>query len=583
MNKLILHNISCKNFLRYGDSLSTIDVESDALSLIVGKNGSGKSSLIIDALFYNWFGKPFREMKIAKLVNSVNNKEMLTQSYVTSVENKKYKIVRGRKKDIFELYEVDSNGKEVLIPPPADSSTQQKFIEENILQMSPATFKQIVVLGSTSYIPFMQLKTADRRVVVEDLLSLNIYSYMNVTNKEIVKNLKIEQSKIQTDFYNFENILKIHKQNLNDIQSKSKNFVTDNQSKIDSLIQENQKLNDGCLKINNRISENNKLIVDKDEKKSLWQQLKFNSNNIEIDVKKLNERLKFYTENKNCSECGQDLDAVFVFEKKKNLNSEIFDFVEKQKENATEIENVTTRLHEIKGVIDNNVELNNKLSQVNMKISENNRVVDSLQQNINSFNNQDTSQVEAKIKDSQKNYNESKEKLEKVESDLLHHNALGEMLKDGSIKRDIISDYIPVINKLISDYLAVIGFSVNFTLDADFKETIVYNGNEFEYSSLSNGQKLRINIVLLFVLREVARLKSSATCNLLVLDEVLDSSLDSEGIDAIFKLLKHVQGDSEHNSSYVISHDVDATTRFKKVYNVNVDAGFSKITQTVTT
>lgn len=576
MSKLTVHEITARNFLRYGDNTTKFNVGLDKLVLIMGKNGCGKSTLPIDVLFFNWYGKSFRKKTtLPKLVNNKIKKELETSTTVTTPEGTKYKIVRNRKPELFEIYK-DNNGQFDLIKPPSDLKQYQKWLEENVLRMSDETFRQVVVLGSSSYQPFMELDTAKRRQVVEDLLSLRVYSYMNKIAKERVKSMKVEVNELQTKYLNSEHLLKANKETLVEIKSRSSSFIEENQQKIDLINKENQTHFDTLNKLNSDIADLQSKIVDKDEKKN-----EFNDTNNKLTLcnNKLSDiqnKHSFYTHNESCPECKQDLDSSFVEKTLTSLN----DTEQKVNSKINEIketqENIKARLMEIKSIIDEINVKNQEVSQVNQNIMINNSQIQSLQANINSFQTQDTSQVQAKIDSAKKEVDKNKKLFESKESDLLHHNALLGLLKDDAIKADVIRDYIPIINKTVSDYLQVIGFNAIFKLDESFKEQIIIEGEELSYDALSQGQKLRLNLVLMFTWREIARLKSSAACSLLVLDEVCDSSLDAEGVDAMFALMRHVSKEGNQNT-VVISHSETTQSNFKVAYEVSLNQGFSSI------
>ena len=576
MSKLTVHEITTKNFLRYGNNTTTFNVGLDKLVLIMGKNGCGKSTLPIDVLFFNWYGKSFRKKTtLPKLVNNKTKKELETSTTVTTPEGIKYKIIRNRKPELFEVYK-EVNGQFDLIKPPSDLKQYQKWLEENVLRMSDETFRQVVVLGSSSYQPFMELDTPKRRQVVEDLLSLRVYSYMNKIAKERVKNMKVEVNELQTKYLNSEHLLKANQDTLVEIQTRSSNFIEENQQQIDTISQENNKLFSEVESVNNVIADLQSKIQDKDDKKVEFSET---NNKITLCNNKLSEiqsKHSFYTHNETCPECKQDLEKSFVENtlgeldnKKQLVESKVSEIQEKQ-------DNIKARLMEIKAIIDEIGLKNQEVNSLNQKIMINNSQIQSLQNNINSFQTQDTSQVQAKIDAASKDVKKNKKLFEEKESDLAHHNALLGLLKDDAIKADVIRDYIPIINKTISDYLQVIGFNATFKLDESFKETIIIEGEELSYDTLSQGQKLRLNLVLMFTWREISRLKSSAACSLLVLDEVCDSSLDAEGVDAMFALMRHVSKEGNQNT-VVISHSETTQSNFKVAYEVSLDQGFSSI------
>ena len=575
MSKLIVHNVTTKNFMQYGNDETTFNIDQNELSLIVGKNGTGKSTLPIDALFFNWYGKPFRGIKLGELVNDTNKKEMETTTEVTTTEGRKYRIIRNRKPDKFLVQEI-VDGNYLDVTPPADLKQYQKWLEEHVLRLSDDTFRQVVVLGSSSYVPFMELSTPKRRTVVEDLLMLRVYAAMNKIAKDDIKSIKSDFISAQSNTERLKSILDANKRSLDEINNRSDKFVEENQETIDKL---QKGVQNGISKVdllNDEIAGMQSAIDDKEFVKSEYAQ----NNDRLRDCKRVeseqSNRYKFYSDNDNCPECKQSIDKHFA----DNIHCEIDGIMDNLKSQYVDIdkegERINARIAEIRVINDEIKEVTSKINDINNKISLANGKIQVCQNNITNFNNQDTTDIQRIIDESSCDYENSMVEFSRLESEINHHNALLELLKDDGIKATVINEELPLINKTIRDYLKIIDFNVVFTLDETFKENIIIDGKNRAYQALSQGQKLRLNLVLMFVWRELAKTKSSAAVSLLVMDEVCDSSMDSDAIDAMFKLMEHLINEGKQNI-IVISHSVDTQSKFNVVHKVEKHNGFSTI------
>jgi len=565
------HNVRWKNFLSTGNSWTEIQFDRNPTTLIIGENGAGKST-VLDALCFVLFGKPFRKINKPQLVNSVNGKGLLVEIDF-SVGNKKYKIVRGYKPHVFEIWQ---DG--IMINQTAKITDYQSDLEKNILKLNYNSFTQIVILGSSTFIPFMQLPAWQRREVIEDLLDLKIFTSMNLILKEKLQTNKENLKEIRHQIDLEDEKLNVHNHYIDEIRSKNK-------ERIETLKTEIEKSETSIVRLNVDIDLNNKLIDQlkgsiKDEdnvNKKLQEILKIESK-FEDKTKKLKSELKFYEQNDHCPTCTQEISLEIKETKINDNNQKIQDVVDALEKLQIELDKENQRLldiHEINSEIKEHLE---KVSDCNNQISSLNKYIGQLRENI------DTEVADVgSLKNENKKVKEIEKKIkgyEKQKEDYLYEqqllNVAADMLKDTGIKTQIVRQYVPVMNKLVNKYLAAMEFFVSFELDENFDESIKSrHRDKFSYSSFSEGEKMRIDLSLLLTWRAIAKMKNSTNTNLLILDEIFDASLDTSGCDEFLKLLNELGKDT---NVFLISHKGDVLQdKFRSVIRFEKYKNFSRV------
>jgi DNA repair exonuclease SbcCD ATPase subunit len=568
---ILFTKIRWKNFLSTGNAFTEIDLTKSTNTLIIGQNGAGKST-ILDALTFGLFGKPFRKINKPQLLNSINNANAIVEVEF-AIGKKRYKIVRGMKPNVFEIYCDD-----VLVNQDAKVKDYQEHLEKFIIKLNYKSFTQVVVLGSASFVPFMQLSAADRRTIIEELLDIGIFSSMNTILKNRLSNIKDQQ---RDNDYNFKLInekISLQKQNIEEhkknhlveIEKKTKE-IADNDVYLNKITKNIVLIQKHIEQLTNNISDESS--VSSKNAKILTLQSKFQDS-----IKKLNKEISFYETNDNCPTCQQ---SIATETKEKNVT-------EKQNK-ITEIETATTKL---KQELTNVSDRLDKIGKIQKHISEHNSEIVKLNTQVTSINNYNAKllkEIEELKTRSDSNENDD-DKLKLLNTELADTQTLAEqlsvdkqyyefastLLKDTGIKTKIIKQYLPVMNKLINKYLTAMDFFVNFNLNESFEETIKSrHRDEFSYASFSEGEKMRIDLALLFTWRQVAKMKNSVNTNLLILDEVFDSSLDGVGTEEFLKLLNSL--DTKTNV-FVISHKGDQLfDKFRSIIKFEKKNNFSQV------
>lgn len=568
---IIFKQIRYSNFLSSGNQVTEINLKSKETTLIIGSNGSGKSTLL-DALCFVLFNKPFRKITKNQILNSTNEKECLVEIEF-DIGNKEYKIIRGIKPNIFEIW-INGSLQNQL----SSSIDQQKQLEENILKLNYKSFTQIVILGSASFVPFMQLTMSNRREVVEDLLDIKIFSSMNSVVKEKIRDIneklkeidltiRMTKEKIEMQREFIENIQKNGEEDIKIKQQK----INENKKEIINLIEDNKLKNDKIKYFQIEI----KKLSDTSKKIKELSSLK---GKITQKISTLHNESEFFNTNVICPTCTQKIDEEIrlnkindICNKEKDLQigyQQLKEAIEKEEEREF---NFNTLSKQING-------LNNQISNNNVKISQLNKQSDDLEKEIQKIasknKNEDTEgkvltdliQNLSKLKEEKIVYKEKNSYF-----DFVHY-----LMKDSGIKTKIIKKYLPLMNQQINKYLQLMDFYINFTLDEEFKEKIKTPIHEdFSYDSFSEGEKMRINLAILFTWREIARLKNSINTNLLILDEVFDSSLDNYGTEYFTKIIKYI---IKNTNVFVISHKTDELIdKFDRVIKFEKIKGFSKM------
>jgi DNA repair exonuclease SbcCD ATPase subunit len=558
-----------KNFLSSGNYWTEIKLDQHNATLIVGHNGAGKST-ILDALTFVLFNKPFRKINKNQLINSVNEKDCLVEVEL-SISGKQYTIKRGIKPTLFEIYR---DG--VLLDQSSSSNDQQKWLEQSALKLNYKSFTQIVILGSSNFVPFMQLSSQHRREVVEDLLDIKVFSSMNDVAKIKIKELKDEIREVAYKKENLEDkiesqqdlIEKLKKRKTEDIQSRKTKLVSLD-TEIDSIVKDNET-------IHLQVEKNTKKLETISFSEDLLKKLEKLNAKIEQKITNLVDEHKFFNNNRVCPTCTQNIEEDFRLNKIEQIHEKSKEVQKGQKELEQSIETEKKKQHEFLQITKEVTQLTNEINFNNVKISGLRKQIQETESEIQTLatRNQDTDTEYEKLTSLTESLESILQDSATKKEELQNYEFISLLLKDDGAKSKIIQKYLPVINSNLNKYLEILDFPVNFTLDEEFNEKSlnpIYE--DFSYSSFSEGEKMRIDLALLFTWREVAKVKNSINTNLLILDEVFDSSLDEAGTDYFTKIIKFVVKDS---NTFVISHKVDdLLEKFEKTIKFEKRKGFS--------
>ena len=570
----MIHFKSCewKNFLSTGNDPIKILLDKSPTTLIVGQNGAGKSTLL-DAMSFALFNKPHRDINKNQLINSINQKKTeVTVEF--NIGNQDFKIVHGIKPAKFEIWQ---NGN--LINQASNARDYQKFLEQNILKLNHKSFHQVVVLGSSSFIPFMQLPAWSRRSVIEDLLDINIFSKMNTLLKERNTKIKDELVDINHQIELLKTKITAQSKYIKDLESlnqdqieKKRDSIKVHKTTIKETFEESKELGKGLETL---LKEEEKRHKDNLQQSSQLNSLDLNYNQ---KIKDLVEQARFYEENDHCPTCDQDVGPELKEKKIQIIQNDAKGIQQEKAGVEKELANLKKEMQDIADKTNQLKQKQQRINSNNERISVVQKEIDKIQKEINQLNSQtgDTGTAKKELKESRKSKEAfTEKKLEYVE-ERTYNEVIGEMLKDTGIKTKVIKQYLPVMNRLINQYLQILDFFVAFHLDENFNETIrSRHRDSFNYASFSEGEKQRIDLSLLFTWRQIAKLKNSAATNLLILDETFDSSLDHDGVDSLTKILDTLDSDS---NTFIISHKGDVLeNKFRSKIEFFKSKNFSKI------
>jgi len=560
-----------KNLLSSGNKFTTIELDRSSTTLILGDNGAGKSTLL-DALCFGLYGKGFRNLKKDLLVNSINNKDLLVEIEF-SIGKKEYKVIRGAKPNKFELYVNNT-----LINQDASMRDYQDHLEKNILKMSHRSFTQVAILGSANFTPFMQLKPRDRRKLVEDLLDISIFSTMKLLLRKKVSDHNIEVKETEHEIEILEERINGLNSQLNALQKnrdeqiqKYESSIEETEANINSLLQRvDEKTED--------VVEKKSLIEDSTSQKDRLQQANELERKLSENYKKAIKDVEFYESNEECPTCKQGLDEEHKKQHIQERQSKADEIRTALGEISKQIESTQNRLEDIREVQDAIEEVQRTIGLLQTEITSNQKYIKKIQTQIEELSKgiSGGDEVSDKLTDSEDTLDTLLAKKQDL-VDRTHYFEIAQLLlRDEGIKSRIIKQYVPIMNKLINKYLASLEFYVGFELDENFDETIKSRFRDvFKYENFSQGEKMRIDLALLFTWRAVARMKNSVNTNLLILDEVFDSSLDEAGTDDFLRLLNTL---SEKTNAFIISHKGDQLyDKFEEVIRFEKHKNFSRI------
>ena len=562
--------IKWRNFLSTGNQFTEVNFTKNKTNLIIGTNGAGKST-ILDALCFSLFGRSFRKINKPQLINTVNEKDCVVEVEFL-IGTSEWKVIRGIKPNIFEIYCNDK-----VVDQVSAANDQQKWLEQTVLKMNYKSFTQIVILGSSAFVPFMQLPTSHRREVIEDLLDIKIFSSMNTVIKEKIRKIRDEVKTLELKKESLFDKVEMQKNFIEELENRGNANINANKEKIANLdsevvdcIKENTLMEEDVLK---NIKKQEEVAGASDKLKKLGT-LK---GKISQKVSTITVEHKFFNENTVCPTCTQEIDEEFRINKINDAQNKAKDLQSGYNELEVAIKEEEDREHQF-------ITLSKEITKLTHEVSRNNTKISGCQRQIRDLENEIQ-----KLTNQLKNRNSEHEKLESFQESL--HNTYDELaikkdsinyydfsyglLKDGGVKSKIIKKYLPLINQQVNRYLQMMDFYINFTLDEEFNETVQSPIHEdFSYASFSEGEKQRIDLALLFTWREVARMKNSVNCNLMILDEIFDSSLDSSGTEEFLKIIQFVVKDA---NIFVISHKAGLEDRFESVIRFEKIKGFSRI------
>ena len=559
-----------KNFLSTGQQFIEVPLNTGGTTLIIGDNGSGKSTML-DALCFGLFNRPFRDIKKDQIVNSINEKDCLVEIDL-QIGSNKYTIKRGIKPAIFEIWCNDK-----MLNQDAASKDYQKHLEDNILRLNFRSFTQVVILGSSSFVPFMRLRARHRRQVVEEILDIEIFSRMNLLLREKNKAKDEEIRSAEFSVNLFEEKISDQDKHIQDLQYRNKQSIESKEAQIEKEETGKKQYEEDIKDLEKEITTLRDKILDESDIKSKHMKFHQLEAKLENNCTKHKNMLKFFEDNDECPTCRQTIDEVFKTDQIKDRKEKLGEIEKGMSELSNSIEKIESRM---KTINDTSVAIREKemlIERYKTSIENVDRYIRSVRGEVDGLRDEKESTGEAKgvLKQLKESYSEAETNKVKLKDDKLYLDTARELMTDTGIKTKIIKQYLPVMNQLINKHLQRLDFYVNFTLDDEFNETIKSRFRDaFNYNNFSEGEKLRIDLSILFTWREIAKIKNSTNTNLLILDEVLDSSLDSSGTEEFMKIINSL---SKENV-FVISHKGDILIdKFTQVIKYEKYKNFTRV------
>ena len=565
---ILFEKIRWKNFLSTGNQFTELSFTEYPTTLIIGTNGTGKST-VLDALTFSLFGKPFRKINKPQLVNSVNEKDCQVEVEFT-ISGTNWKVVRGIKPNKFEIWR---NGS--VLDQSASAVDQQKWFEQNVLKMNYKSFTQIVILGSSNFVPFMQLPTNSRREVIEDLLDIKIFSSMNVIIKDKIRQVKEELKVLQLKKESLDDKVKMQKNFIEELENRASENIKKKESEIEELLVEENKFMNDNIKIIEELDDFNKILNSYVGATDKLRKLGNLKGKISNKVSTITKEHKFFTENTVCPTCDQAIEETFRINRIEDAQNKAKELQSGYKELEQAINKEEERERQFTALSKEISKLNNDISQNNVRIAGCQRQISNLESEVQRTTDQlaNRNTEHEKLETFKDNLKTTYDNLLNKKETINYYDFSFSLLKDGGVKSKIIKKYLPLINQQVNRYLQMMDFYINFTLDEEFNETVQSPIHDnFSYSSFSEGEKMRIDLALLFTWREVARAKNSVNTNLLIMDEVFDSSLDGLGTEEFLKIIRFVIQDA---NVFVISHKESLHDRFANVIRFEKVKGFS--------
>ena len=571
---IIFKKVRWKNFLSTGNVFSEVDLRASKTNLIIGSNGAGKST-ILDALTFSLFGKPFRKINKPMLVNSINEKDALTEIEF-SIGKKEYLVRRGIKPNVFEIYCNDQ-----LWNQESSIAEQQKNFEANVLKMNYKSFTQIVVLGSSTFVPFMRLPLAQRREIIEDILDIQVFSTMNVLLRDKVRENNEDIKTIDYEIHLLAEKIDLQKKYMLELEKKTKEEITRKENKIAELLGNENTQHQEIARLTSEVEKHSKEMEEVSNSTSKLKKLNTFLIKVQGKLKTCKKEHEFFEKNHVCPTCTQDLSEEFRDEKLESGKTKVDEMLVGYNDILSAIGEEEVKFNKF-------TELSSQVMSINNSISQSNFQITSFRKTI--------SDIESEIKELEGSNPDKKAEFVKLEGLVRNKKQLGgtlaenrkdrdtllvasQLLKDNGIKTRIIKTYLPAMNQLINQYLQSMDFYVNFTLNENFEEIIKSRYRDvFSYDSFSEGEKSRIDIALLLTWRSIAKLKNSVDTNLLILDEIFDSSLDQQGGMDLSWILRNFD---DNSNIYVISHRENLDGKFERTITAEKEKNFSVIRETV--
>ena len=567
---ICFQKIRWRNFLSTGNQWTEIQLDEKSTTIVIGSNGAGKST-VLDALTFSLFNKPFRKINKPQLLNTTNEKDCLVEIEF-KVGSTDWMIRRGMKPNIFEIHR---NGK--ALDQMADVGTQQKWLEQNVLKMNYKSFTQIVILGSSTFVPFMQLPVNSRREVIEDLLDIKIFSAMNMIIKDKIRTVRDQVKTLELKKSSLKDKVQMQQNFIEELENQAQKNIADKESKIQTLLEEENDAMNLNTKLVEEMDDFQKVMQSYESSSAMLKKLGNLKGKISNKVSTVTKEHKFFNENTVCPTCTQGIEEEFRLNKIKDAHNKKEELESGFQELETAIQKEEERERQFLKLSKEVTKLTNEISQNNVKISGYQRQVRDLESEIQTITTQleNRNSEHEKLAEFNKNLRETYELLGEKKQTIQYHDFAYTLLKDGGVKTKIIKKYLPLINQQVNKYLQMMDFYINFKLDEEFNETVQSPIHEnFSYASFSEGEKMRIDLALLFTWREVARFKNSVNTNLLIMDEVFDSSLDGMGTEEFLKIVRFV---IKGANIFVISHKESLHDKFDGLIRFEKVKGFSRM------